>query len=684
MSSIYFVADFFAEEVLGGGELNNEEFINLARMAGFTVSKIKSTELTKEQINSGFVIVANFIGLSEDRKEDLKNSGNYLIYEHDHKYLTTRDPSGFKNYIAPQEFLCNIEFYEKAKAVLCQSSLHSTIVKSNIPEANVENLSGNLWGLDTLRFISSQNKKDKKDKKDKDKRQDKTNKKSVLISDHPVFSRIKGELPSRNKQKHASRNPWIQRYFGLDVRYQISSKLVILGAAIFLSFFIYREITDPFLDYREGQIAQRHLIAQSTIEFEDETTSEEKRRDAVSSVLPVYDYDHRVIVRSIQNLRTAFRKLRSAYSDVWKGKKTLLKESNLFIKSKKLFSQTLEVEVTDEEFLALVSLKFSNNLERTLIHLFVPVESKLIVLSKELLNSGQDRGITMNHLNEPFVEPREEIYKNLVEIVDIKDARKRFIKSGKRVFLSNRREFELTALNVVSRLLIPNLTFNKQETERRNQAVADDIQPVIIKINKGDTIIRYGDPITKRHLTILSYLERLRAEESSHFRFLFTTVLLTILLYLLFTFQRGGFEPYRYSLKDVAVLMSKIAELQQKQDTNLKKIIVIEGVEYGFHPDLDSITLGEYADIETFIKNGVENHLAELMAVLYRPIKEKKNDIYIIDAYDGNIRLRAEEMKKMSAQQVQSALVFFYNLGKELSMILPLYLMERLTEMQTQ
>ena len=138
------------------------------------------------------------------------------------------------------------------------------------------------------------------------------------------------------------------------------------------------------------------------------------------------------------------------------------------------------------------------------------------------------------------------------------------------------------------------------------------------------------------------------------------------------------------ALKDVAILMSKIAELQQKQDTKLKRIIEIEGVEYGFHPDLDSITLGEYADIETFIKNGIENHLAELMAVLYRPIKEKKNDIYIIDAYDGNIRLRTEEMKKMSAEQVQSALVFFYNLGRELSQILPLYLMERLKEIKTQ
>ena len=138
------------------------------------------------------------------------------------------------------------------------------------------------------------------------------------------------------------------------------------------------------------------------------------------------------------------------------------------------------------------------------------------------------------------------------------------------------------------------------------------------------------------------------------------------------------------ALSDVAVIMSKIAELQSKQDTKLKRIIEINDIEYGFHPDLDSITLGEYADIEQFIKNGIDKQLPELMAVLYRPIKEKKNDIYIIDAYDGDIRLRTEEMKQMSAQQVQSALVFFYTLGKILSEILPLYLMEKLKETKTQ
>jgi len=137
-------------------------------------------------------------------------------------------------------------------------------------------------------------------------------------------------------------------------------------------------------------------------------------------------------------------------------------------------------------------------------------------------------------------------------------------------------------------------------------------------------------------------------------------------------------------LKDVAIIMGKIAELQSKQDSSLKRIVEIDGKEYGFHPDLDSITLGEYADIETFIKNDIEKNLPELMAVLYRPITEKKNDVYTIEAYDGNIKIRTEEMKKMAAEQVQSALVFFYRLGNELLLTLPSFLTERLKEMKMQ
>jgi len=138
-------------------------------------------------------------------------------------------------------------------------------------------------------------------------------------------------------------------------------------------------------------------------------------------------------------------------------------------------------------------------------------------------------------------------------------------------------------------------------------------------------------------------------------------------------------------LKDVAAIMSKLSEFQQQQDSSLKRIIEIDNKRYGFHPDLDSITLGEWADLETFIKQDIEKNLPEVMSILYRPITEETDSgVYTIAAYDGNITIRAEQMKKMSAEQVQSALVFFWHLGNVLLMTLPSFLMERLTEMKMQ
>tara|TARA_R100000734_G_scaffold12661_1_gene9421 strand:+ start:344 stop:985 length:642 start_codon:yes stop_codon:yes gene_type:complete len=137
-------------------------------------------------------------------------------------------------------------------------------------------------------------------------------------------------------------------------------------------------------------------------------------------------------------------------------------------------------------------------------------------------------------------------------------------------------------------------------------------------------------------------------------------------------------------LKDVAVIMSKLSELQAKQDSSLKRIVEVNGKRYGFHPNLDEITLGEYADIETMIKNDIEKNMPEVMAILYRPIVEENNDVYTIEAYDGNITIRAEEMKKMSAEQVQSALVFFYHFATILLLTLESSLTEVLKEMKMQ
>ena len=138
------------------------------------------------------------------------------------------------------------------------------------------------------------------------------------------------------------------------------------------------------------------------------------------------------------------------------------------------------------------------------------------------------------------------------------------------------------------------------------------------------------------------------------------------------------------SIRDVAIIMKKLAELQNRQDTVLTKVIEIDGIEYGMHPNLDDITLGEYADIETFIKNGLEKNMPELMSVLFRPVTERSGEAYVIAAYDGNITIRAEAMKKMSAEQVQSTLFFFYNFVIGFSKIMPSFLIEQTQEKMKQ
>ena len=138
------------------------------------------------------------------------------------------------------------------------------------------------------------------------------------------------------------------------------------------------------------------------------------------------------------------------------------------------------------------------------------------------------------------------------------------------------------------------------------------------------------------------------------------------------------------AIRDVAIIMGKIAELQSEQDTILKKVIEIDGVEYGMHPNLDDITLGEYADIETMIKEGIEKNMPNIMAVLFRPITDRNGEIYTIEAYNGDITIRAEEMKKMSAEQVQNALVFFYHLGNASLQTIPSVLKERAKELKKQ
>ena len=152
-----FIADFFSNQIMGGGELNNDEAVDQLIKMGHKVTKINShvvtSKLIKDNVDSNYII-ANFINLSKPCMAELMNR-NYIIYEHDHKYLKTRNPAFYKDYKAPKDEIINLDFYKNAKAVLCQSSFHASIIKKNINIDNIVNLSGNLWSEKSLKIMKN-------------------------------------------------------------------------------------------------------------------------------------------------------------------------------------------------------------------------------------------------------------------------------------------------------------------------------------------------------------------------------------------------------------------------------------------------------------------------------------------------------------------------------------------------
>jgi hypothetical protein len=123
------------------------------------------------------------------------------------------------------------------------------------------------------------------------------------------------------------------------------------------------------------------------------------------------------------------------------------------------------------------------------------------------------------------------------------------------------------------------------------------------------------------------------------------------------------------NLKDVAsIKYSYVLDIAQHLNNvfdtkcNLIPTFTLNGVEYGFIPVLDDITLGEYVDLDTYLGDWDNMHKA--MSVLYRPIKMKHNNRYIIEEYKGTTT--ANKMLNAPLDVALGATLFFYHLSNEL------------------
>lgn len=125
-------------------------------------------------------------------------------------------------------------------------------------------------------------------------------------------------------------------------------------------------------------------------------------------------------------------------------------------------------------------------------------------------------------------------------------------------------------------------------------------------------------------------------------------------------------------------IVSAYADGLKNDEKVFKQFIDIDGVKFGFHPDLKSMTFGEWLDLSEFSKN-FPHQMPELMCILYRPVTAEINLQYKIEEYDSSIHLKyVPQMRKLNLANVNAALLFFSTLRKDLVSSTPGYLEKEL------
>tara|TARA_R100000231_G_scaffold86719_2_gene65819 strand:- start:2634 stop:3284 length:651 start_codon:yes stop_codon:yes gene_type:complete len=120
-------------------------------------------------------------------------------------------------------------------------------------------------------------------------------------------------------------------------------------------------------------------------------------------------------------------------------------------------------------------------------------------------------------------------------------------------------------------------------------------------------------------------------------------------------------EVYRMKYKDSEEVLS-ILEKTFNDKPSLVRKFKLGKTQYGFHPQLDDLTFGEYIDLDTYI--GDWDNIEKAMNVLYRPIITSIGEKYAIDEYNTE---NDKYLLDMPMSAVTSSIFFLMKLGADLS-----------------
>ncbi len=320
----------------------------------------------------------------------------------------------------------------------------------------------------------------------------------------------------------------------------------------------------PPVSLKVGDTAQVDVIAPFGFEVLDQTSTEEKRVRAETSVSLVYDYDPFVFDRLSKQIYTAFRLMRLSYREVvWPDQKIIKDKMQFeekvrdFFVHKTTFEKELGVSVSDRMFEWLTVYRFSGRIESAVIRNMDRWYQRKIAEAPDRFIPANQKEVVLRNIDSRV--PREDLKLSKWEILDMQNQNYFVLEDKRGLEKMDDEDLEL-ALTLARSMMVPNMTLNKQETNIRKQNARDSILPVNISVKKNQVLIARGTTIQAASLSLVEQMKKIQSERS---RFLMT-ISLAVLLYLTSltfgTYVRRFSNRIKFETKDLTV-MSIIAML---------------------------------------------------------------------------------------------------------------------------
>ena len=118
-------------------------------------------------------------------------------------------------------------------------------------------------------------------------------------------------------------------------------------------------------------------------------------------------------------------------------------------------------------------------------------------------------------------------------------------------------------------------------------------------------------------------------------------------------------QQQRMKVADKNSLSSKLGKVLNEQP-KLVQTFKHNGVNYGFHPKLEDISMGEYVDLDELLKEPYQN-AEKVLGILYRPITDTKFGKYLVENYDPD-KHTGEGFNVLGTDILLGCMLFFYRL----------------------